>query len=54
MNNIFSTWSKPIPFKVDDMLRGKCLFASVGKINKCCSDILEALKKEENKDLVVI
>jgi hypothetical protein len=51
---IFETWKQPIPFKVDDMLRGKCLFADISNINQCCTDILEVLKKEENLDLQVI
>lgn len=53
MNQIFASHSDPIPFKVDDMLRGKCLFADVSNINKCCSDVLSALKEEGNKDIEV-
>lgn len=29
MSKIFDTIDKPIPFKVSDMLRGKCLFNSI-------------------------
>jgi hypothetical protein len=54
MEHIFETYKEPIPFKVDDMLRGKCLFADISNINQCCADILEALKKQENQDLKVI
>jgi hypothetical protein len=54
MSKIFANYSKPIPFFVDDMLRGKCLFADASNINKCCTDILEALKLPENQDLKVI
>ncbi len=51
---MFETWRKPIPFKVGDMLRGKCLFADISNINQCCTEILEVLRKEENQDLKVI
>jgi hypothetical protein len=54
MENIFETLDQPIDFKVSDMLRGKCLFAGVDKINDCCDEILESLKKEKNKDLKLI
>jgi hypothetical protein len=54
MENIFETLDQPIQFKVSDMLRGKCHFAGVSKINDCCHEILEILKKEENKDLKLI
>ncbi len=54
MENIFKTLDQPIEFKVTDMLRGKCLFAAVDKINDCCFEIMESLKKEENKDLKLI
>ena len=51
---MFETWRKPIHFKVDDMLKGKCLFPDISNINQCCTEILEALRKEENQDLKVI
>jgi hypothetical protein len=54
MGNIFKTQKEPIPFKVDDMLRGMCLFSDISNINQCCSDILWALKKKENQDLKLI
>jgi hypothetical protein len=54
MAKMLETWRDPIPFEVDDMLRGKCLFADISKINQCCTDILEALEKKENQDLKVI
>jgi hypothetical protein len=43
MAKIFDNLTKPIFFKVSDMLRGKCMFATVENINKCCSDIKAAL-----------
>lgn len=39
MNKVFDNLKKPLLFKVSDMLRGKCMFASVQKINHCCNDI---------------
>lgn len=43
MEKMFKDWARPIAFKVDDMLRAKCLFFDVKSINKCCEDI----EKEE-------
>lgn len=40
MNKLYERSKEPIRFKVSDMLRGKCLFASVENINQCCSDII--------------
>jgi hypothetical protein len=36
------------------MLKGSCRFADFDEVNQCCTDILEALKKEENKDIKII
>ena len=36
------------------MLRGKCAFAFVEKINKCCADIIAALKTEKYSHLKLI
>lgn len=36
------------------MLRGKCSFAVVEKINQCCTDIKEALKTAKYKHLRLI
>jgi hypothetical protein len=45
MEHIFETYKESISFKVNDMLRGKCLFADISNINQCCTDILKALKE---------
>jgi len=54
MNSIFLTHEKPIDFKVSDMLRGKCMFMDVSKINKCCSDILNMISKDGSIKLIEI
>ena len=43
MREIYDKLEKPLFFKVSDMLRGKCAFAVVEKINQCCADIKAAL-----------
>ena len=43
MKKIFNTVNRPIQFKVSDMLRGKCMFTTIDKINRCCADILAAI-----------
>lgn len=45
MKKIFSKTNEPIPFRVSDMLRGKCVFSSVEKINNCCQEIKDEIKK---------
>ena len=52
MNAIFLTHEKPIEFKVSDMLRGKCMFMDVSKINKCCSDIEDMVSKDGSIKLI--
>jgi len=54
MNAIFLTHEKPIEFKVSDMLRGKCMFADVSKINKCCSDIIDIVDKDGSIKLIEV
>ncbi len=54
ISKIFEQLKTPIVFKVSDMLRGKCMFATVDKINKCCSDILKAQKRKQFKGFRVI
>lgn len=49
MNKIFDNLEKPLQFKVSDMLRGKCMFASVQKINQCCGDIKRHIEESEGK-----
>jgi hypothetical protein len=39
MKEIYDNLKEPLSFKVSDMLRGKCAFAFVEKINQCCADI---------------
>lgn len=54
MKKLYERVKEPIPFKVSDMLRGKCLFASVENINQCCSDIIEALSNDFSKTVRVV
>ena len=54
MDKIFDTLEKPINFKVSDMLRGKCMFSSVDRINQCCSDILKAIEADKSGALKLI
>jgi hypothetical protein len=54
MNEIFEKTEKPIEFKVSDMLRAKCMFIEVDKINACCSDIINAVEKDGSLQLIEI
>ena len=36
---MIATYDKPIPFTVSDMLRGKCMFSDIHRINQCCTEI---------------
>ena len=54
MKDIYDNLKDPLYFKVSDMLRGKCAFAVVEKINQCCTDIKEALKTEKYRHLKLI
>ena len=54
MDEIFQSHSEPIQFKVSDMLRGKCMFIEAAKINQCCSDIIEAVSKDETLKLIEV
>lgn len=54
MKRIFSKATGPIPFKVSDLLRGKCVFSSVERINKCCADIKEEVRRREGEGLRLI
>ena len=54
MEEIFQSHSEPIHFKVSDMLRGKCMFIEAEKINQCCSDIIEAVSKDETLKLIEV
>ena len=49
MNKVFDNLKKPLLFKVSDMLRGKCMFASVQKINHCCNDIKKQITQSEGR-----
>lgn len=51
---IYEGLQKPLVFRVNDMLRAKCMFASVERINQCCSDIIETLTREEYSHFQVI
>ena len=44
MSSVIATYDKPIPFEVSDMLRGKCMFSDIHRINQCCTEILEEVK----------
>jgi hypothetical protein len=54
MTKILHSVTQPIKFKITDMLRAKCMFTSIDKINNCCSEIIAAIKKEEGKGLKLI
>lgn len=54
MKKLFTQTDRPIPYKVSDLLRGKCVFTTVEKINKCCSDIKELIKKKESEGFRLI
>ncbi len=54
MKGLYDNLKEPLYFKVSDMLRGKCSFAVVEKINQCCTDIKKALKTEKYKHLKLI
>jgi hypothetical protein len=54
MNEIFEKTEKPIAFKVSDMLRAKCMFIDVDKINACCSEIISAVEKDSNLKLIEV
>jgi hypothetical protein len=56
MKNIFSKAKESIPFMVSDLLRGKCVFTSVERINKCCQDIKNEIinRKDEGLRLIEI
>lgn len=54
MANIYNNLKKPLNFVVSDMLRGKCAFSVVEKINQCCFDIKQALKTDKYKHLKII
>jgi hypothetical protein len=47
MKKIFATINCPLPYKVSDLLRGKCVFTSIKKINKCCSDIRDFIENSK-------
>ena len=40
---MYNSLDKPIFFKVTDMLRGKCMFSGVDKINQCCTELKKAI-----------
>ena len=54
MKEIFETYDQPIAFKVSDMLRGKCMFKNITKINQCCSEIINAIQKDKEIKLIEI
>ncbi len=54
MKEIYDNLKDPLQFKVSDMLRGKCAFAVVEKINQCCADIIAALETEKYSHLKLI
>jgi hypothetical protein len=54
MRNIYENLKEPLQFKVSDMLRGKCAFSVVEKINQCCSDIISALNTQQYQHLKLI
>lgn len=41
---MYNSLDKPIFFKVTDMLRGKCMFSGVDKINQCCTELKKAIE----------
>ncbi len=54
MKNIFSKAKESIPFMVSDLLRGKCVFTSVERINKCCQDIKNEISNRKDEGLRLI
>jgi hypothetical protein len=54
MKNIFSKAKESIPFMVSDLLRGKCVFTSVERINKCCHDIKNEISNRKDEGLRLI
>ena len=54
MGDLYDNLKEPLYFKVSDMLRGKCSFAVVEKINQCCTDIKEAIESGRYKHLKLI
>jgi hypothetical protein len=54
MKEIYDNLKEPLYFKVSDMLRGKCAFAVVEKINQCCADIKSALETKQYSHLKLI
>ena len=54
MRDLYDNLKEPLYFKVSDMLRGKCAFSVVEKINQCCTDIKEAIESGKYKHLKLI
>ena len=54
MRKIISTVKNPIPFKVSDMLRAKCMFSRVDKINACCQSIKKVIEEDKTGFLKLI
>ncbi len=54
MRDLHDNLKEPLYFKVSDMLRGKCAFTVVEKINQCCTDIKEAMESGKYKHLKLI
>ena len=54
MRDLYDNLKEPLYFKVSDMLRGKCAFSVIEKINQCCTDIKEALKTKQYSHLKLI
>ncbi len=54
MRDLYDNLKEPLYFKVSDMLRGKCAFSVVEKINQCCTDIKEAIENGKYKHLKLI
>lgn len=54
MRHLYDNLKEPLYFKVSNMLRGKCAFSVIEKINQCCADIKEALKTKQCSHLKLI
>lgn len=43
MQSMYAKLTGKVDFKVSDLLRAKCMFASIDKINECCSELRRLL-----------
>jgi len=49
MRKLFESSNGVIEFKVSDMVRGKCMFNSVAKINNCATSIIVKIRQIERQ-----